>query len=59
MSAIEDAMIPEVMATPASAVIQAMLAYSSHRPRLRSRDMSASRGATCAPGITSRGIDHC
>ena len=37
VSAIEEASIPAVMATAASATIQAMLAYSSANPRRRSR----------------------
>jgi hypothetical protein len=38
--AIEAAKMPAAIATPASATIQAMLAYSSQNPRRRSRDTS-------------------
>ena len=43
--AMEEAMIPAVTATAASAVIQAMLAYSSRNPRRRSRGELVRRGA--------------
>ena len=46
--AMDEAITPAVIATAASAVIQAMLAYSSQNPRWRSR---ATRSAPAALGV--------
>ena len=54
VKAMEEAMMPTVMATPASTVIQAMLAYSSQNPRRRSRDTSAGGKLIRSPGDRQR-----
>src|SRR6266540_5867525 len=49
--AMDEAMTPAVMATPASAVIHAMLAYSSQNPRRRSRASSLVGMVTRRPWV--------